>query len=66
MVSSSGLSVVSFRPALRCVAAAVLASGWLSLAQAQSLVQLTEQARDSDDVKAMLDFIEHAERPLLR
>ena len=28
--------------------------------------QLTEQARDSNDVKAMLDFIEHAERPLLR
>jgi UDP-N-acetylglucosamine acyltransferase len=33
---------------------------------AEAKVQLTEQARDSDDVKAMLDFIEHAERPLLR
>ena len=59
MVSSSGLSVVSFRPALRCVAAAVLASGWLSLAQAQSLVQLTEQAQTYDaawqSARAQLD-----------
>ena len=36
----------------------------LPLAEAKQ--QLTEQARDSNDVKAMLDFIEHAERPLLR
>ena len=59
MVSSCGLSVVSFRPALRCVAAAVLASGWLSLAQAQSLVQLTEQAQTYDaawqSARAQLD-----------
>lgn len=59
MVSSSGLSVVSFRPALRCVAAAVLASGWLSLAQAQSLLQLTEQAQTYDaawqSARAQLD-----------
>ena len=59
MVSSSGLSVVSFHPALRCVAAAVLASGWLSLAQAQSLVQLTEQAQTYDaawqSARAQLD-----------
>ena len=27
---------------------------------------LAEQARDSDDVKSMLDFIEHTERHLLR
>lgn len=59
MVSSSGLSVVSFHPALRGVAAAVLASGWLSLAQAQSLVQLTEQAQTYDaawqSARAQLD-----------
>jgi UDP-N-acetylglucosamine acyltransferase len=36
----------------------------LPLAQAQQ--QLAEQARDSEDVKAMLDFITHGERRLLR
>lgn len=36
----------------------------LPLAEAKA--QLAEQARDSDDVKSMLDFIEHTERHLLR
>lgn len=36
----------------------------LPLAQAQQ--QLAEQARDNEDVKAMLDFITHGERRLLR
>ena len=31
-----------------------------------NLVQLAEQAKGSEDVKQMLDFIEHADRPLLR
>ncbi|WP_313348413.1 acyl-ACP--UDP-N-acetylglucosamine O-acyltransferase [Stenotrophomonas sp.] len=33
---------------------------------AEAKVQLAEQAAHSPDVKDMLDFIEHAERPLLR
>jgi len=33
---------------------------------AEAKVQLAEQAEQSPDVKDMLDFIEHAERPLLR
>lgn len=33
---------------------------------AEAKLQLAEQARDSEDVKALLDFIESAERPLLR
>jgi len=33
---------------------------------AEAKVQLAEQATQSADVKDMLDFIEHAERPLLR
>jgi UDP-N-acetylglucosamine acyltransferase len=33
---------------------------------AEAKVQLAEQATHSPDVKDMLDFIEHAERPLLR
>ena len=33
---------------------------------AEAKQQLAEQARDSDDVRQMLDFIEHADRPLLR
>ena len=36
----------------------------LPLAEAKQ--QLAEQARDSDDVRALLDFIESGERPLLR
>lgn len=36
----------------------------LPLAEARQ--QLAEQARDSDDVRAFLDFIERGERPLLR
>ena len=36
----------------------------LPLAEAKA--QLAEQARDSDDVRALLDFIESGERPLLR
>ena len=35
-----------------------------SLAEAR--LQLAEQARDSADVRTLLDFIEHGERPLLR
>ncbi|MCH1907832.1 acyl-ACP--UDP-N-acetylglucosamine O-acyltransferase [Stenotrophomonas acidaminiphila] len=33
---------------------------------AEAKQQLAEQARDSDDVRQMLDFIEHADRPLQR
>lgn len=33
---------------------------------AEAKVQLAEQARSSEDVKALLEFIEQAERPLLR
>ncbi|HBS62866.1 MAG TPA: acyl-[acyl-carrier-protein]--UDP-N-acetylglucosamine O-acyltransferase, partial [Stenotrophomonas sp.] len=33
---------------------------------AEAKVQLAEQALHSADVKDLLDFIEHAERPLLR
>ncbi len=33
---------------------------------AEAKLQLAEQARTSEDVKALLDFIESAERPLLR
>lgn len=33
---------------------------------AEAKVQLAEQARGSEDVKALLEFIEQAERPLLR
>ena len=33
---------------------------------AEAKLQLAEQARDSEDVKTLLDFIESAERPLLR
>ncbi len=33
---------------------------------AEAKVQLAEQARSSEDVKELLDFIEQAERPLLR
>lgn len=36
----------------------------LPLAEAKA--QLAEQARDSDDVRALLDFIDSGERPLLR
>jgi UDP-N-acetylglucosamine acyltransferase len=36
----------------------------LPLAEARQ--QLAEQARESDDVRALLDFIESGERPLLR
>jgi UDP-N-acetylglucosamine acyltransferase len=36
----------------------------LPLAEAKQ--QLAEQARDSEDVRALLDFIESGERPLLR
>jgi UDP-N-acetylglucosamine acyltransferase len=36
----------------------------LPLAEAKQ--QLAEQARDSDDVRALLDFIESGDRPLLR
>ncbi len=32
----------------------------------EAKLQLAEQARDSDDVRALLDFIESGERPLLR
>lgn len=33
---------------------------------AEARLQLAEQARDSDDVRALLDFIDGSERPLLR
>lgn len=33
---------------------------------AEARLQLAEQAQDSDDVRFLLDFIEHGERPLLR
>ena len=33
---------------------------------AEAKLQLAEQAKGSEDVKQMLDFIEHADRPLLR
>lgn len=33
---------------------------------AEAKLQLAEQARDSDDVRGLLEFIEAAERPLLR
>ncbi|WP_066094745.1 acyl-ACP--UDP-N-acetylglucosamine O-acyltransferase [Xanthomonas massiliensis] len=33
---------------------------------AEAKLQLAEQAKASEDVRRMLDFIEHAERPLLR
>ena len=36
----------------------------LPLAEAKQ--QLAEQAQSSDDVRSMLDFIEHTERHLLR
>jgi UDP-N-acetylglucosamine acyltransferase len=36
----------------------------LPLAEAQA--QLAEQAKDSSDVQAMLDFIAHGERRLVR
>ncbi|MGH8027401.1 MAG: acyl-ACP--UDP-N-acetylglucosamine O-acyltransferase [Pseudoxanthomonas sp.] len=37
-----------------------------SLPLAEAKQQLAEQARDSEDVRALLDFIESGERPLLR
>ncbi len=33
---------------------------------AEAKLQLAEQAKDSEDVRALLDFIESGERPLLR
>ena len=36
------------------------------LPPAEARQQLAEQARDSADVRALLDFIESGERPLLR
>ena len=33
---------------------------------AEAKLQLAEIARDSDDVRALLEFVERGERPLLR
>jgi len=66
-INSEGLKRRGFDPArIAAIKKAYRTLYVAGLPLADARQQLTEQARDSDDVRALLDFIDAGQRPLLR
>jgi UDP-N-acetylglucosamine acyltransferase len=66
-INSEGLKRRGFDPArIGAIKRAYRTLYVAGIPLAEAKQQLAEQARDSDDVRQMLDFIEHADRPLQR